>query len=277
VICLRNGGYPRKMERLRLYKTEAIVLKHIPIGEADRLVTLYTPHLGKVRAVARGARRTKSKLAGHLEPLTRVQVLIRRGKTLDTISQGETVMSNIDLRNDLWRMSCGLYMAELIERFTQEQMENLSLYRLFRDSLASAGVSKAIDLLLRSFELRMLHLVGYRPELQRCVECSTPLSPGTNFFSPSAGGVLCPDCRGKHSLNRPLSLNALKVLRLLARGGTESAEAVKLSEDLAIELEGTLRQYIRYLLEQEVKSTEFLDLLRRESLGGVLMRGDAAN
>lgn len=93
------------MVQVKLYKTEAIVLKHIPFGEADRLVTLYTPQLGKVRAVAKGARRARSKLAGHLEPLTRVNTLIRRGKTLDTISQSETVTSNLLLRGDLWRMS----------------------------------------------------------------------------------------------------------------------------------------------------------------------------
>ena len=257
------------MDRLRLYKTEAIVLKHLPIGEADRIVTLYTPHLGKVRAVARGARRAKSRLAGHLEPLTRTQVLIRRGKTLDTISQAETVASNLELRQDLWRMGCGLYMAELTDRFAQEGLENSSLYRLLRDGLASLATTRAIDLLLRSFELRLLHLVGYRPELHRCVECRTPLSPATNYFSPSAGGVLCPECRPKHSLHRPLSLNALKVLRLLSGGDSQTVGTVRLPEELAIELEGTMRQYIHYLLEQEVRSTEFLDLLRREGQRGV--------
>ena len=252
------------MDRLKLYKTEGIVLKHQPIGEADRIITLYTPYLGKVRAVARGARRAKSRLAGHLEPLTKTQVLIRRGRTLDTILQSETISSNIDLRADLWRMSCGLYIAELVDRFTQEELENSSLYKLLAEGLKTLATTGEIDLHLRSFELRLLHLTGYRPELQRCVECSTPLSPSTNYFSPSAGGVLCSSCRHKHSLLRPLSLNALKVMRLLSSSGGASQTSVRLPEELALELEGTMRQYIRYLLDREVKSTGFLDLLRRE-------------
>ena len=258
------------MEKLRLYKTEAIVLKHLPIGEADRIVTFYTPHYGKLRAVARGVRKVKSRLAGHLEPLTRSQVLIRRGRTLDTVSQSETIAGNLALRQDLWRMSCGLYVAELVDRFTQEELENVALYRLLRDTMAALAATGNIDLLLRSFELRLLSLVGYHPELQECVECRTPLSPGTNYFSPSAGGVLCPACRSKHAFHRPLSLNALKVLRLLSGSEFQTASKVRLPEELAVELEGTMRQYIRYLLEQEVKSTEFLDLLRREGAPGAL-------
>lgn len=257
------------MVQVKLYKTEAIVLKHIPFGEADRLVTLYTPQLGKVRAVAKGARRARSKLAGHLEPLTRANTLIRRGKTLDTISQSETVTSNLLLRGDLWRMSCGLYMAELIERFSQENLENPTLYRVLRDGLLDLSVTKTAELLLRTFELQVLNVVGYRPELERCVECIKPLSPRLNFFSPSAGGVLCSDCRDTHRVNRPLSLNALKVMRLLSKAGGRTQVAVRVSEELAAELEGILRQYIRYILEQELKSTEFLDLLRRENLGSL--------
>ena len=183
------------MDRPRFQKTEAIVLKHVNIGEADRIVTLYTPHSGKVRAVARGVRRAKSRLAGHLELLTTTQVLIHRGKALDVISQSETIASNLDLRVDLWRMTCGLYMAELVERFSQEQQENINLYRHLKDSLATLGTTANVNMLLRHFEMRLLDLTGYHPELGRCVECEAPLAPVTNYFSPSAGGVLCPDCR----------------------------------------------------------------------------------
>ena len=252
------------MEKPRLYKTEGIILKHIPVGEADRIVTLYTLHLGKLRAVARGVRRAKSRLAGHLEPLTRSQLLIARGRNLDTISQAETTASNLPLRKELWRMSCGLYMAELVDRFTQEELENAVLYRLLRDSLASLATARNIDLLLRYFELRLLRVLGYQPQLYRCVECDEPLSPSANFFSPGAGGVLCASCRPKHALTRPLSLNALKVLRLFSTSEFETASRVRLPEDLALELDGLLRQYIRYTLEQDLRSTEFLDLLRRE-------------
>ena len=253
------------MTQLRLHKTEAIVLKHLNIGEGDRVVTLFTPHLGKLRAVAKGVRKIKSHLAGHLEPLTRCQVLVRQGRHLDTISQVETIESNLPLRGDLWRLTCGLYMAELVERFTQEGQENEALYGLFHTCLADLGATHNTELLLRYFEMRLLGLVGFGPEVFSCVECRAELAPKAHFFSPSAGGVLCADCRLRHSLHRPLSLNALKVLRLLSASDFTRVSNLRVPEGLAIELEGTVRQYIRYLLEQELKSTDFLDLVRRDA------------
>lgn len=253
------------MDRLRLHKTEAIVLKHVNIGEGDRIVTFYTPHLGKLRAVARGARKIKSHLAGHLEPLTRCQVLVHEGRTLDTISQCEAIESNLALRGDLWRLTCGLYLAELVERFAQEGQENEPLYRLFQDCLAQLATTANAELLLRFFEMQLLGLVGFEPELAACVECRTVLTPTAHFFSASAGGVLCADCRNRFSLHRPLSLNALKVLRFLTGTDLSQTANLRVPESLAIELEGITRQYMRYLLEQELKSTDFLDMLKRDS------------
>ncbi len=254
------------MEKPRFRKTEAIVLRHFPIGEADRVVTLYTPYAGKLRAVARGARRVKSRLAGHIEPLTRTRVFVTRGRSLDHISQAETVNGNVALRADLWRTTCGLYLAELVDRFGMEELENVALYRLLRDCLEALADAPDTALVLRYFELRMLRLVGFLPELRHCVECGAQLAPETNYFSPAAGGVLCPSCREKSTVVRPISVNALKVLRLFATSDLAAASGVRLTDDLAVELDNTMRQYIRYILERDLKSPEFLDLLRKQQL-----------
>lgn len=276
-LRMSDYGLGDTLDRLRLHKTEAIVLKHMNIGEGDKIVTFYTPQLGKLRAVARGIRKVKSRLAGHLEPLTRCQVLVHRGHDLETVSQCETIESNLPLRQDLWRMTCGLYMAELVERFTQEGQENEPVYDLFHGCLSELAVTHNVELLLRYFELRLLGELGYDPEIQQCVECRIALAPTANFFSPSAGGALCAGCRTRVAIYRPLSLNALKVLRLLAVSDFSKASNLHLSDELAVELDGTMRQYIRYLLEQELKSTDFLDLMRRDSLAaswGAAARAD---
>jgi len=254
------------MENPRFRKTEAIVLRQLPIGEADRLVTLYTPYAGKVRAVARGARRAKSRLAGHIELLTRTRVFVTRGRNLDHISQAETLNGNIALRGDLWRTTCGLYLAELVDRFGQEELENVALYRLLRECLEALADAPDTALVLRYFELRMLSVVGFLPELRHCVECGAQLAPETNYFSPAVGGVLCPSCRERSTLVRPISVNALKVLRLFVGANLGTACDVRLSEELAVELDNLMRQYIRYVLERDLKSTEFLDLLRKQQL-----------
>ncbi len=252
------------MDAHKFFKTEAIVLKHFPLGEADRIITLYTPDDGKVRAVARGVRRVKSRLGGHLELLTRVRVLIVRGTNLDVISQAETLTSNLPLRGDLWRTTCGLYLAELVDGFTSEHQGDPPVFQLFREGLDRLGRTGDFDLTLRYLELRLLKLVGYHPQLLHCVECGADLAPSAHFFSALAGGVLCPSCQRNDSRARPLSLNALKVLRLFASSDLETAGRVRLTPELAVELEQTLRHYMRHILERDVKSTDFLDLLRHE-------------
>ena len=252
------------MDKPRLYKTEGIVLRYIPLGEADRIVTLCTPEMGKLRAVARGVRRITSRLGGNLEQLSRVQVMVRRGRNLDVISQAETLTSNAALRGDLWKTTCGHYIAELVDRFSQEELENSRLYYLLRDTVAALGDCVDLHRLMRHFELRLLLLTGYLPEFNRCVDCGSSLAPSSNYFSPALGGVICSVCRSKHHAIRPLSLNALKVLRLFSRSDLDTAQSVRLTSELAVELEHLLRQYIRHVLEQDLKSTDFLDMLRRE-------------
>jgi DNA repair protein RecO (recombination protein O) len=252
------------MDKPRFLKTEAIVLKHYPLGEADRVVTLLTPGSGKVRAVAKGVRRVKSRLGGHLEPLTRTRVMLAQGRSLDTISSAETIASNLPLRKDLWRTTCGIYLAELVERFATEEQANLPLYGLLCAGLDALGRAADLDPVLRYLELRVLITTGFRPELGQCVQCGAAIQPGAHFFSAQAGGALCPACRRNDPLARPLSLNALKVLRLYAASPLETACRVRLDRDLAVELEHLLRQYIMHVLEYGLKSVEFLDLLQRE-------------
>ncbi len=252
------------MDKPRFVKTEAIVLKHYPLGEADRVITLLTPASGKVRAVAKGVRRVKSRLGGHLEPLTRTRVMLVRGKTLDIVSSAETIVSNLPLRKDLWRTTCGIYLAELVERFATEEQASPLLYALLCEGLDALGAASDLEPVLRYLELRVLTVTGFRPELGQCVQCGAAIQPGAHFFSAGAGGALCPACRRNDPLARPLSLNALKVLRLYAASPLETACRVRLDRDLAVELEHLLRQYIMHVLEHGLKSVEFLDLLRRE-------------
>ena len=247
----------------KVYKTEAIVLKRTNVGEADKILTLYTPHLGKMSAAARGVRRPKSKLGGHLELFTHVSLMLAKGRTLDSVSQAETVSGFLPLREDLWRSGMAYYVAELVHQFTPEHLENYSLYRLLLDTLHQLCHTEEGELVLRYFELNLLKDTGYRPELHRCVDCGAELQPTTNYFSAGAGGALCPQCQASDSLARPVSVNALKVMRFLLETDYARAVHLKLDGELSGEVEGIMRQYIRYLLEREMKTVVWLDSLRR--------------
>jgi DNA repair protein RecO (recombination protein O) len=261
----------------RVYKAEGIVLKGRNLGEADRIITLFTANHGKLRAAARGVRRPKSRLSGHLEPLTHVSVLVAHGQSLDVIAQAQTIESFRPLREDLWRASCGLYVAELVDAFTVEAAENQPVYRLLLETLARLSLARPLkdaqdgpalstaEGVLRAFEVEMLDHLGYRPELQQCVGCRKTLDQAENYFSPGAGGMACPACRYTVGRTRPVTVDAQKVLRLLQRRDSATLARLRLRRELASELELLLREYIVFLLERDVRSTAFLDRLRREA------------
>jgi DNA repair protein RecO (recombination protein O) len=124
--------------------------------------------------------------------------------------------------------------------------------------------SKDCEPVLRYFELHLLDHLGYRPQLQHCTDCNSPLKPDSNFFSSRLGGVLCHNCGFNEPVARPLSLNALKVLRLWQNCDFAAARRVKINQKLAAELEQVIAEYIKYLLEKQLKSTAWLDRLKRE-------------
>ena len=254
------------MSKPRTYQTEAIIIKKIKLGEADRILTLYTPHLGKIQGVARGVRRPRSKLAGHLELITHSQVSLARGRNLDTIIGSQTIDSFLPLKSDLWLTSCALYVTELINQFAAEHVENYPLFQLLLETMHRLCQAGDDELVLRYFELHLLNQVGYRPQLQQCVSCRSPLKPvTTNAFSPTDGGVLCPQCRQRRSLAYPLSVNALKVMRLLQSSNYDTVSKLRMNPELSDELAEVMSHYLEYLLDREVKSAAWLNILREQA------------
>jgi len=252
------------MSKPRNYQTEAFIIKKTKLGEADRVLTLYTPGLGKIQAKAKGVRRPRSKLAGHLELLTQSLVSLARGRNLDVIIGSQTINSFLPLKNDLKLTSCALYAAELVNQFTAESIENRPLYQLLITTMEQLQETDKDELALRHFELHLLNNIGYRPQLQRCVSCQSPLEPVINSFCPGAGGMLCADCRQNQPLTYPVSVDALKVLRLMQRSGPGTVQRLRIDRELSRELEGIIRQYLKYLLEREVRSAAWLDTIREQ-------------
>jgi DNA repair protein RecO (recombination protein O) len=190
--------------RERIYRTEAIVIRRIEIGEADRLLTLYTPHRGKLRVIAKGVRKPTSHLGGHVEPFARTMMLLAKGQSLDIVTQSETIAANRHLRESLEGVSHAYYMAELLDRLTPDNSENFPAYRLLAESLALLDGGAEPHILVRWYELQMLDIMGYRPELQQCVECRSPLEPVVNAFIPALGGGAVPCLQAHRRGPRPV-------------------------------------------------------------------------
>ena len=257
------GIIPRVAERARVYRTDAIVLRRVDLGEADRVLTLFTPQHGKLRAVAKGARRPGSRKAGHLEPFTLVNLLLARGRELDIITQAEAVQTFPQVRADLLRLSLAAYVAELTDRFGIQESDSHGLFQLAAETLDRLDRDAVPEVALRYFQVRLLDLAGYRPELFRCVSCSNPAQPVDQYFSLSEGGLLCPSCGPQREDARPLSLSALKILRHTQRSSYEQAARPTLSPLVTQEVDGLLESYLSYLLERKLNVPAFVRQVRR--------------
>lgn len=249
----------------RLYRTEAIVLRHQNLGEADRVLSLLTPDHGKLRAVAKGIRKPLSRKAGHLELFTRGRVLIARGRNMDVISQAEMIEPYLGLRDDLVRISYASYFAELVDSFVGEGDENRGIYNQFSAGLGWLCTSENLRLTARYFEMRVLERAGFRPELRNCVVGREKIVAEDQYISIPDGGVVCVEHGFEHPRTRSLSKNALKVLHYMQTRNYASVEKLRLRAVVHRELEQLLAHALTYNLERRLKSPAFIHRLRREA------------
>ena len=248
----------------RLFKTEGIVLKTAPYGEADLLVTLVTQDGSRLLAMAWGARKMNSRKMGHLDTLTRVDLDLYRGPNMYSIRQALNLESFVVLKSRLDATARAFYIAELVDGFAVEASPNPPLYNLFLDTLRSVQATPEDNEPILKFQLEMLRVNGFMPELYRCVECRRNMEPGKHRFVVSLGGVICTDCASKREGATPLSLPALKTLRHFHRNGDADASRLRISPDLYEEVRAVLDRAIRYWLDRDVRSRRFVVQVQRQ-------------
>jgi len=246
----------------RTFRSEAIVLSHKNWGEADRMLWLYSRKLGKVQAIAKGARKIRSRKAGHLEPFTCSNLMFARGRSFLIITQAETLAAYLDLREDLILVGYAAYIVELLDRFTYEEDDNQLIYQLLKDTLTRIDSEPQPNHAVRYFEIHLLDLLGYRPELNKCLNCDSMILPEDQFFSISLGGVVCPHCGPRVQDARPIPMNTLKYLRHFQRSSYREAAQAQLTSKLNQELEQLMQRYITYLLERNLNTPAFISRVK---------------
>lgn len=249
----------------RNIRVEAVVLRHSDWGEADRLLGLYTREAGKLRAIVKGARKMRSRKAGHLEPFTRVQLMLARGRDLWIVTQVETVDAYLPLREDLQRIAQASYVIELLDRYTYEEGQNRLVYTLLVDTLARLSEANDYFQVVRYYELQLLDLLGFRPELVNCVKCGELIKPQDQFYSALLGGALCPACGQREISARPISMPALKYLRHFQRSTFKEAARAQVPAEIRQEVEAVIQYFLTYHLERGLNSPAFIREVRRLS------------
>lgn len=246
------------MVRPHVYRTEAIVLRRFDLGEADRILTVATPRLGKLRVLAKGVRRPSSRMAGHLEPLTRSTLLLAVGRDLDLVTQAQTAAAHRRVREDLWRTAHAYCVVEVFDQLAPDRQENVGLYDLLAEALARIDAEAEPFVAVRAFEMGALAASGYRPELYHCIVCRRELEAVVNALSPVAGGALCPQCGGRDGTSRAITVNAQKVLRLLQRGDYATAQRLRLTAELRREIETAIASLVQQVVQRKLLAPAFL-------------------
>lgn len=232
-------------------KTRGIVIARRVYGEADRIVTILTPGHGKLVAIAKGSRKLGSKLGGHLELLAEVDWIVAEGRTWQIVTAAETVEDFPHLRQTLETVRSASHLVHLVGRLLPEGESYPAVYRILHDALAAIRPGSS-PLVLRQFEWQLLSAIGNQPELGQCSHCARPLDPTQLGLCPARGGALCPSCLATEPIHLPVTVEALKVLRLFAQAPVILADRLNLSNEILPELERITRAFLEHVLEASV-------------------------
>jgi DNA repair protein RecO (recombination protein O) len=243
---------------------EAVVLRRVDFGEADRVLVLFTRERGKMPVVAKGIRRMSSRMAGHLELFTRSELMLAKGANLDVVTQAETRDAYRPVREDLTRTSTAYLIVELTDALTEEDVEHPELFELLTTTFRALGTTDDPRLVAAHYQLRLLDVSGFRPVLMQCINCHEDLAPGRNAFSAFLGGALCPRCGPSEPSSRPIDTDVLKVLRNLQRSGLPGSARFRVPELVMREVERTLRDLIERHTERRLRSPDLLARLRAD-------------
>ncbi len=246
-----------------LQETSAVILHTLPYGESDQIVTLYTLDFGKIKGIAKGAKRSRKRFGARLEIASYVKTTFFEKETTDLVrlSHCDLIRSFDGLRQDIRRLAWASYFIELIREMTAERIQNKPLFRLLISflHLVDRGILK--EEVQRVFEIRFLSPLGYRPQLEHCARCRKRVSGERSFFSPREGGVLCPGCAAPFSGLVPVSLGTIKTLLLAQTISFDKLGRISFSPQSLKESQLLLSLFLQHYLGKELNSKKFLEQL----------------
>jgi DNA repair protein RecO (recombination protein O) len=248
----------------RLFQTKGIVLKSIKLNEADKIITIFSQNYGKIKAIAKGIRKTKSQFGSSLENLTLVKILAYRGRSLNIVSQTEIIHSFFLQCKDLTQYGLATFCAEIVDKMTGEEDPNELIYELLKNVLLLLKDEKNPLLLVESFKWKLFVILGYQPVLDRCVRCNRPIKKGEyHTFDIKRGGIVCSICQKEsNSYHVEISNYCLKLLRRILAADLQLIHNKKITQSGLNELIKITDQYMSYHFEIENRSKQFLNKLK---------------
>jgi len=247
-------------------KTDAVVLHRTDFGEADILVTLYTDSVGKIRGVAKGAKKSQKRFMNTLQPFAYITAIFSEGRGgLIHIDQADIIRPFLHISDTIARVLYGFYLLELVDRMSPEREANPSVFDFLVSVLAALDGGAPREEWLRYFELRILDLFGYRPRLGECTVCYRMIASGkSRWFSFRHGGIVCGACKGVGSGGIPMSYETAASMEHMLALGVEESQDVRLSEKTRHEAKYILPRFVQYQLGRELKSLKVLEEIQED-------------
>ncbi len=243
-------------------KTQGIVLKYTNLGEADKILTILTRNKGKVRAVAKGCRKPKSSLLASSEMFAFSEFVFYKGASLYHISQAETRETFYNLRNDLLKLSYAVFFVELADTVLQEEMVSERLFLLLAKALYYLAEGEhPIGLIHVAYQLKLMDISGYRPNLHHCVNCGETESQSFKFDI-EQGGLLCENCEkiGKNIVR--ISPGSIEAMRILLNTEISRLNTLKIDNTIFNEIDKLVKRFVAVHLDKQFKSLDFLEEIK---------------
>jgi len=241
---------------------KGIVIKEIHTGESDKIIVLFTHETGKISLIARGAKRTNSRLLAGSQLMSYGEYTIFPSRKLPSINTVVVLETFYHLRSDLIKLTYATYFLELVDEVLLEGIKNDPLLRLLLNTLyILANKDKDPKLIARIFELKMMCMVGYMPMIHQCVHCGGDFQDSNVKFSITLGGALCYRCFSEDPFSHSISRGTLQSLQYIVYSELKQMFNFTVSEQTIAELTRLMKSYLKYHLDKEFKSLEFLELL----------------
>lgn len=243
---------------MNLIRTQGIVIHEIEHGDADKILTIFTKRLGKIQALAKGARRLKSSLMACSQFLVFSDFIFFKGREIYSINACEIIEPFYNIRNDLTRLAYGSYCSEIIKEVIQENQPSYRTLQLFLNTLfALSATDKSPELIIRTFELRLMALIGYRPYVDHCVICGKDNK--TYYFSFLRSGLVCEKCAMDQQGIMAISEGTVEALRYIVKSNIKKLFSFSVNELILKELKIISEIYLKNKLDREFKTLKFID------------------
>lgn len=214
-------------------KTEGFLLRSIDYSEADRIITFFTQEKGKISAIAKGVRRIKSKMGGHLEFFNKIQVDLYKSESqqIYLIQSAEQRTLNKNFMQDLELIEIGFQILKTLNKFIEENYPLPKIFNLLDQTLFFLNKKQSPEILISTFELKLFSILGYIPPLENCIRCKKKLSTNSHFYHLEHLGIICQDCHSSFALTKSIDFNSIKILNFLQKGHLEDIIKIQITKE----------------------------------------------